>query len=390
MELKLDLNREYGLVLEGGGAKGAYQIGAWKALREAGVKIKGVAGVSVGSLNGALICMDDLERAEKIWKNIEYSRVMAVNDETIKALRERDFKSLNLQELISSGFQILKDGGFDVTPLRNLIEEVVGDEEKIRNSDRELFTVTYSVSDRKELAEDIRKSEAGTIKDMLLASAYFLAFKNEKLGGKRYMDGGGVNNVPINVLLDHGYEDIIVLRIYGLGLDKERVTEIPEGIRVYHIAPRQDLGGILEFDKKQARKNMTLGYFDAKRFLYGLCGRIYYIDAPNTEPYYFDKMMSELEFFKIYMQDTLNEEGMAALTGYRAFTERLFPRLAGEFKLKEDWDYKDMYLGLLEDMAKRLKVKRFQIYTVDELMGEIRKKFRTLDKGKPLQQEDKK
>ncbi|MBE7720969.1 MAG: patatin-like phospholipase family protein [Lacrimispora celerecrescens] len=390
MELKLDLNREYGLVLEGGGAKGAYQIGAWKALREAGVKIKGVAGVSVGSLNGALICMDDLERAEKIWKNIEYSRVMAVNDETIKALRERDFKSLNLQELISSGFQILKDGGFDITPLRNLIEEVVGDEEKIRNSDRELFTVTYSVSDRKELAEDIRNSEAGTIKDMLLASAYFLAFKNEKLGGKRYMDGGGVNNVPINVLLDHGYEDIIVLRIYGLGLDKERVTEIPEGIRVYHIAPRQDLGGILEFDKKQARKNMTLGYFDAKRFLYGLCGRIYYIDAPNTEPYYFDKMMSELEFFKIYMQDTLNEEGMAALTGYRAFTERLFPRLAGEFKLKEDWDYKDMYLGLLEDMAKRLKVKRFQIYTVDELMGEIRKKFRSLDKGKPLQQDDKK
>ena len=38
MELKLDTNKEYGLVLEGGGAKGAYQIGAWKALKEAGVK----------------------------------------------------------------------------------------------------------------------------------------------------------------------------------------------------------------------------------------------------------------------------------------------------------------------------------------------------------------
>ena len=390
MELKLDLSREYGLVLEGGGAKGAYQIGAWKALREAGVRIKGIAGVSVGSLNGALICMDDLERAEKIWKNIEYSQVMAVNDETIKALRERDFKSLNLQDLISSGFQILKDGGFDITPLRNLIEEVVGDEDKIRNSDRELYTVTYSVSDRKELAEDIRTGEAGTIKDMLLASAYFLAFKNEKLGGKRYMDGGGVNNVPINVLLEHGYEDIIVIRIYGLGLDKERVTEIPEGIRVYHIAPRQDLGGILEFDKKKTRKNMTLGYYDAKRFLYGLYGRIYYIDAPNTEPYYFDKMMSELEFFKIYMQDTLNEEGMAALTGYRAFTEKLFPRLAEEFKLKEGWDYKDMYVGLLEDLAKRLKVRRFQIYTVDELLREIRKKFRSLEKAGSLLPDNKK
>ena len=35
MELKLDRNKTYGLALEGGGAKGAYQIGAWKALREA-------------------------------------------------------------------------------------------------------------------------------------------------------------------------------------------------------------------------------------------------------------------------------------------------------------------------------------------------------------------
>lgn len=42
MELKLDTNKEYGLVLEGGGAKGAYQIGAWKALKEAGIHVKGI------------------------------------------------------------------------------------------------------------------------------------------------------------------------------------------------------------------------------------------------------------------------------------------------------------------------------------------------------------
>ncbi len=384
MKLKLDLGREYGLVLEGGGAKGAYQIGAWKALREAGVKIKGVAGVSVGSLNGALICMDDLDRAEEIWKNIEYSQVMEVNDDTIRALKKKDFKSLNFQELISSGLQIIKDGGFDITPLKNLIEEVVGDEEKIRNSDREFYAVTYSVSDRKELAVDIRNGKSGTVKDMLLASANFMAFKNEKLDGKRYMDGGGVNNVPVNVLIDRGYEDIIVIRIYGLGHDKERVIKIPDGIHVYHIAPRQDLGGILEFEKKQARKNLTLGYYDAKRFLYGLSGRIYYIDAPKTEPYYFDKMMSELELFKLYMKDTISEEDMEALKGYRVFTERLFPKLAAEFKLKEDWDYRDMYLGLLEDLAKRLRIGRFRIYTVEQLLSEIRKKLQSLDSAETL------
>ena len=381
MELKLDLNREYGLVLEGGGAKGAYQIGAWKALREAGVRIKGIAGASVGSLNGALICMDDLDRAEEIWKDIDYSQVMSVSNETMEALKKKDFKSLNLQELIAKGFQLVKDGGFDITPLKDLIANVVGDEARIVDSDRELYSVTYSVSDRKELVVDLKKGEMGTVKDMLLASAYFLAFKNEKLGGKRYMDGGGFNNVPLDVLIDHGYEDIIVIRIYGWGADKERVVKIPDGTKVYHIAPRQDLGGILEFDKKQARKNLTLGYYDAKRFLYDLAGRIYYIDAPKTEPYYFDKMMSEMELLKLYMKDMIGEAGLEALSGYRVFTETLFPRLALDFKLKEGWDYKDMYLGLLEDLAKRLKVKRFRIYTVDALLFEIRKKIHSLEEG---------
>ena len=55
MKPVIDLDVEYSLVLEGGGAKGAYQIGAWKALKEAGVKINAVAGTSVGALNGALI-----------------------------------------------------------------------------------------------------------------------------------------------------------------------------------------------------------------------------------------------------------------------------------------------------------------------------------------------
>ena len=58
MEPVLDLTKEYGIVLDGGGARGAYQIGAWKALKEAGVKINAVAGTSVGALNGALICID--------------------------------------------------------------------------------------------------------------------------------------------------------------------------------------------------------------------------------------------------------------------------------------------------------------------------------------------
>lgn len=57
MRLTLDPSLEYGVVLEGGGARGAYQIGALKAVTEAGIRIGAVAGASVGALNGAFLCV---------------------------------------------------------------------------------------------------------------------------------------------------------------------------------------------------------------------------------------------------------------------------------------------------------------------------------------------
>lgn len=74
MKPVIDLEKEYGLVFDGGGARGAYQIGAWKALEEAGVKIQAVAGTSVGALNGALVCMGDLGKGRKyLEKNVIFT-----------------------------------------------------------------------------------------------------------------------------------------------------------------------------------------------------------------------------------------------------------------------------------------------------------------------------
>lgn len=375
----MDLDKEYGIVLEGGGARGAYQVGAWRALKEAGVKIKGAAGTSVGALNGALICMDDLHRAEHIWENISYSKVMDVDDILMDQLRKFSLRSiaslpsLNVGELVSGVKRILKDGGFDITPLKCLIEEAV-DEEKIRQSPRELYVVTYSLSDRHPLIANVKDAAEGTISDMLLASAYLIGFRQEKLGGKYYMDGGGINNVPVDVLIDHGYKDIIALRIYGYGIDTERKLEIPEDVTVNHVAPRQDLGGILEFDRKRARRNMLLGYFDGKRMLYGLSGRVYYLDAPEGEAYYFNQMMGEIHTLLSWMKPGFDVDWEES-RGYRMYTETIFPKLGKELRMKEGWDYKELYLSLVEDLAKQCRISRFKIYTVDEIMELIRKKM---------------
>ena len=367
-KIKLDLSREYGLVLEGGGAKGSFQIGAWRALREAGIKIKGVSGVSVGALNGALICMDDPEKAEDIWHNINYSAVMDFNMNTGSILETAE----EIKKLI-------KDRGVDITPLKKLLHETV-DEEKIRNSHCELFATTFSVSDMKLLNIDVKSASEGKMEEILLASAFFPVFKTEKLSGKLYTDGGGFNNVPLDVLVDRGYQDVIVVRIYGPGYDREKKVKIPEGTNIYHIAPREELGGVLEFDKKRSRKNMALGYLEASRLLYGLDGRRYYIYAPYEEPYYFDRMMSELELLKIYLESVLDEEALAYLDGYRFYTENVFPELARELK--------DMYLAILEELAVTFKISRYRVYKADELAREIHKSLLKADGRLPLAGED--
>ena len=118
MELKLDRNKTYGLALEGGGAKGAYQIGAWKALREAGIRFSAVSGTSVGALNGAMIVMDDLQKAEDVWNNIHFSQVMDVDDEEMRRLMNRDIPLSELKNTLRSVAEIIRNRGFDVTPLR--------------------------------------------------------------------------------------------------------------------------------------------------------------------------------------------------------------------------------------------------------------------------------
>ncbi len=325
--------------------------------------------------------MDDFEKAKHIWETISYSRVMDVDDQLMEQLMNFRFKSLsslaalNLSEVIAGAKKILKDRGFDIAPLKKLIEEVV-DEEKIRNSGRELYAVTYSLSDRQPLVADVKEVPQGEIADMLMASAYLIGFRQEKLGGKYYMDGGGVNNVPADVLIDRGYKDIIILRIYGYGVDTERKLEIPEDVTIHHVAPRQDLGGLLEFDRRRARRNMLLGYFDAKRMLYGLAGRIYYLDASQGEAYYFDKMMTEIPLLLSWLRPEPAEGQKVADPqegGYREYTEKVFPALAKELKMKDGWDYKDLYLSILEDLARQYRISRYKIYTVEELLADTKK-----------------
>ena len=108
MKTRIDTSKEYGLVLEGGGAKGAFQIGAWKALVKAGVRIRGIAGTSVGGLNGALIAAGEVSEAEALWENMTYSQVMDVNDEDADAFLNG---RMSLRERLDTVREIIRPNG---------------------------------------------------------------------------------------------------------------------------------------------------------------------------------------------------------------------------------------------------------------------------------------
>lgn len=362
MKPVIDLTREYGVVLEGGGAKGAYQIGVWKALREAGVKIKGISGTSVGALNGALMCMGDLERAEHIWQNIAYSKIMDVDD----ALMEQFFGGeLTLKETVNLFFRKVREGGMDVTPLKKLIQDCI-DVNEVSQSPIEFYLKTFSVDERRELDVDVRQLDPELIPDMLMASAYvFPVFKNEKLHGKTYMDGGVIDNVPLDCLVKRGYQDILIIRIFGIG--RYKPVKIPEGTKITTIEPRVDLGNVIDFHAEKSQRNMVIGYFDGLRGIYGLAGRIYYLDEDEDESYYLDSLAK------------LKSQGETL----RKFLEKELPKMASELRIT-DWDYKDLYLSILEATAKICRVPKYHIYTAGELLGEIKSRAEALGDGTVL------
>lgn len=352
MELKLDTSKVYAIALEGGGARGAYQVGAWRALEEAGIRYNAVSGTSVGAINGALMAMRDLQQAEQVWKDIRFSHIINVDDEDMGRILSGGFENL---EQVKSAFQTIKniitDRGLDVEPLRNMLAERV-DEEKIRSSGVDLYLTTVSITDKKEMEIDAKDLEPGELKDMIMASAYHPAFKQTPLGGKSYADGGFYDLVPISALITRGHKDLIVMRLNSFGI--ERRVQIPEDVTITTIAPNADLGNVLNFTSDQSAQNMVLGFYDAQKVLYGLYGHDYYID----------RTMDEDEAYELLVKH-LRPDGVTL----RQLNEDILPRFAK--RVDCEGDYYDLFLVMMERLAKTCSLTPFRIRTDREFYEEV-------------------
>ncbi len=168
--------------------------------------------------------------------------------------------------------------------------------------------------------------------------------------------------MPISSLLERGYRDIIVIRIFGVGFEKR--TRIPKDANIITVAPRERLGGVLQFDAAQSRRLLQLGYFDGLRMLYGLAGEKYYIDRQwsETEAYF-----ALQELCRLFIKEEI--------PSLRALNETILPKLAKHLKVK-DGGYYDLLTALLERLAERQGISPFRVRTEEMLLLEIAAKMK--------------
>lgn len=248
------------IVLAGGGSKGAYELGAWKALRKLKIKYDIVTGTSVGALNGAFMVQGDYLKAMWMWQNINFDMVF----ETDYTGDVNSFSGMKkLFQLYAKG--VMK-GGLDVSNLEQTIDHYINVEKFYRSRIR-YGLVTVNLSNLKPITlvkEEIPKEE---LKDYLMASATcFPAFKTKKIKQDYYVDGGYYDNVPIDLAVSMGATEVIAIDISGKGIlpKKKKTYSVP----VTYIKPRNDIGSFLVFDKDLATRNIKLGYNDTMK-VYG-------------------------------------------------------------------------------------------------------------------------
>ena len=266
----------YGLVLAGGGAKGAYQIGAWKALKEMGITFNAIAGTSIGSINGALIAADDYESAHQLWLNISIDKGLRINEELPDP--ENLFSKKNWGTLFR---EVIKNGGLDASPAAEFVSQYVN-EAKVRENSIPFFVVTVQMTQGVTPREiSIDEIPEGMLTDYLMASSNIPLAVGIGPEGEKYLDGGVYDNIPIMTLKKRGYNKIIILDISNLKGVGHTMNTINS--QVIHIKPYNTdmLGGFMDLDAEAVEKRIQLGYFDAKKAFSHLLGNIYYF-LPET------------------------------------------------------------------------------------------------------------
>lgn len=243
------------LVLSGGGGKGSYQIGVWKALKKLNIDIDIVTGTSIGALNAALIAQKTYFKAIRLWNNINFNMVFSekINNEyrTVEGKKE-------LYRIYKKG---IYEGGLKTNNLERVIHKNLN-VKKIFKSKIKLGIVAFNLSELK--IKEIRADEVNgeeLINYLIASSSCFPFMKPKEIDNKKYIDGGYCDNLPINLAKQMGATEIIAVDLEAIGIKRP----VKEKDNIIYINPSNKLVPLLVFDKYESNKMFLYGYNDTMK-----------------------------------------------------------------------------------------------------------------------------
>ena len=343
------------LVLSGGGSKGAYQVGVWRALKQLRISYDIVTGTSIGAVNGMMMVQKDYSRCLHFWKHITYKDLYDIQDET--PFKEKTYQTYAKEAI---------NGGIDTSKMQKLLTEYFR-KEAFFNSPIDYGNVVYNVTTRKH--EYIKKQEVQQQKmmDYILASAScFPAFKQKEIDGKKYIDGGFYDNLPINLALELGATKIIAVDLKAPGFKQKVKKEID----IISISPRNKIVPFLIFEEKESKRTIQLGYNDTMKVFKKLDG-----DKFTFKRHHLEKNTKRYKkiFVKKVQQylNTRNKGLMEQIISLAAFSRILYHKeneinkvlnqtieyLGKSFQLDESKIYSIHHFITIEAIEKKIKNK---------------------------------
>lgn len=246
------------LVLSGGGSRGAYECGAWQALKEMNIRIDGVYGTSIGAINAALVAQGDLDTAVRLWNNIRLNQIIDVEEEEEFNI---DRMLSGMRDLIPFLIENAKNFRMDISPLVKLVHETI-DEGRIRASGMDFGVMLTRFPQLSGVEVRISDIPQGRLEDYLIASAScFPVFPIKNIDGERYIDGGFADNMPVGMAIADGADEIIGVDIHPQPVHPEYLC-MPF-MKLIH--PLHELGGFLDFNPELLRRSRLMGYYDTMK-----------------------------------------------------------------------------------------------------------------------------
>lgn len=320
------------LVFSGGGAKGSYELGVWRALKHLHKRIDIVTGTSIGSANGALFVQNEYSKAYKLWTNTTTKDLLSYDT-------NEKFYSKNNKNAIK---EIVKNVGLPSYKGEEVLRHYI-DEDKIRKSKIDFGIVTVSTNKMmpKELTKDIIPQ--GKMIDYIVAScSAFPAISRKKIDGDFYIDGGYYDNMPINLAIKMGADEVIAVDLSSVG-NKVKIND--KNVKVDIIKTRDKDNFTLEFTREKAMERMILGYNDTMKHFGKLSGNIY-----TFKKYDLDKNYKRIGN---YYEDILKEI-----------------LLVGKNKILKEIINISKYKKLVLDLSNNKKIEKTMLDTI-EYLGEI-------------------